>query len=184
VQQHRASGSSTARPAAGPRTVQRDHGDCPPHCPSRSRPPSPAAARRSASPVREYGRRRNRLAPQQSPRDQRDLLYKGVIIGGGDRVGFTKTQVPWSKLPSEIQTRIQAHIDEEYQRVGETKYTRDEGPTASTVIRHAGETYGYRVDFTFSTRDDSGDYWSGSLLVGARGARLQRQGHVDGPDAD
>jgi hypothetical protein len=118
----------------------------------------------------------------QSARDQRDLLYWGVIIGGGERVGFTKITVPLGALPQVIQSRIAESAQTELAHAGADKFDPAQD-FLCTAIAHGGQTYGYSIDYSLDAKDASG-LWVASLLLGQGGARLKHVGYFEPAEQD
>lgn len=114
---------------------------------------------------------------RQSPLDQRDFLHLGILLGGGDGLGFTRLRAPMWQLPAEVQASIQLLVEDEYLAAGEGRFLPAR-TIACTIIERRRGVYGYTADFSFPSRDGSGD-WYGSLLLSERGARLRRDGRFE-----
>jgi hypothetical protein len=116
-----------------------------------------------------------------TPGSQAAFIWKCLIVGSGNTVGFTRVLGNVTDLPADLQKRVARFFEIEQEKAG-PKY--EDNPFSSTTIyKRKSQAYGYAISASWSRENNSGT-WEAEAYYGPSGELLKSTGGFEPPDSD
>ncbi len=113
--------------------------------------------------------------------EQYKFVWDCLVVGSGDKVGFTDTYTQLGDLPATVKTKVDQLLQHERARLG-SQYEDTPYLNIRTFAR-GSDVYAYEVSASWSRTDGNGS-WDADNYLGAPGELLKSTAGYNPPDPD